>query len=203
EKTENQEHWLEEVNVKVAGMSAPWKMWNLIFVCVPKCVLVLYTAKAGINFLMETAGVDDIIVNSVALNFLLGLDELIAGALMSDTANEILKMCEDLPLHYDDKKHDDDTTIQKYSTEQQVSKSFWLLLRNLFSNKLIKLIFVIVLTTVLVVNYYHRSCDYKDGRWVSKAMYAPINMHYTLLNAFIPFFFPPEEGKTPYWQMPE
>jgi hypothetical protein len=94
--------WFESVKLKVAGMSRAWKIVNFVLVLLPKSILVFFTAKAGTGFLMETAGVDDIIVNSVALGFLLGLDDLTTSALMSADTVKLLEMCEDLELDDED-----------------------------------------------------------------------------------------------------
>ena len=56
-------------------------------------VLWIMTASTGVTFLMETGGIDDIIVNSVALGFLLQLDETITDAMMSSEVNDLLDEC--------------------------------------------------------------------------------------------------------------
>ncbi|CAJ1426912.1 unnamed protein product [Effrenium voratum] len=85
--SETMEKWLSQVEVKVAGMPRTWKIVNVLLVLVPKMMLWEMTASTGINFLMETGGIDDIIVNSVALGFMLQLDEVLTDAMMSREAD--------------------------------------------------------------------------------------------------------------------
>jgi len=89
---------LDDVKVQVAGMSLSWKVWNTVVLVIPKWCLTLYTAKAGVSFLMDTAGIDDIVVNSVALAFLLSLDELISFALLDEEAQTLLGKCDECLL---------------------------------------------------------------------------------------------------------
>merc|ERR1719235_2767748 len=72
---------------KVAGMPKKWKIFNALVIGVPKLLIWAITVDAGIRFLMETAGMVDLILNSVAMGFILDIDELIADRL----ANEATK----------------------------------------------------------------------------------------------------------------
>jgi len=199
----------EKVNVKVAGMPLFWKAVNFVFVCVPKVVLVYNTAQTGICFLMETAGIDDIIVNSVALGFLLSLDELITDNLMSDGANVLIDMCEGYELYEDDPASgptlDETATIWHYAVNG-VCGYIGLAIRLVFSllrEQLVKLIVAVIITFLFVSEYYMSHCEWKDGRFVSRSMYMPTSMHFNFLNAFLPSLFPFGKEDTPYWTMPE
>merc|ERR1712151_23978 len=97
--TATQDDWLDQVTIKLNGMSRFWKVFYVMCVLLPKFLLWQLTCSSGVDFLMETASVDDLIVNSVALGFLLTMDELVTGALMPAAANRLLEMCEDVPLH--------------------------------------------------------------------------------------------------------
>jgi len=50
--------------LKVAGMPAVWKLINVFVVVLPKFTLWVFTLRTGMMFLMETAGIDNTIVNS-------------------------------------------------------------------------------------------------------------------------------------------
>merc|ERR1712187_778535 len=110
---------MDQVVVRVAGMSVPWKIWNVLFAFLPKCVLMYYTAKLGVFFLMETAGVDNIIVNSAALGFLLGLDELITQSLMSVQATALMEKCKGFRIKddYDNALTDEEILDNFQSTD--------------------------------------------------------------------------------------
>merc|ERR1712110_1060237 len=80
-------------------MPMTWKVINATLIVLPKAVLFKQTAETGIVFLMETSGIQDIIVNSVGLAFILNLDELIYSALMSEEESKIVEVCDDFPLY--------------------------------------------------------------------------------------------------------
>eukprot|EP00931_Biecheleriopsis_adriatica_P066138 TRINITY_DN40542_c0_g1_i1.p1 TRINITY_DN40542_c0_g1~~TRINITY_DN40542_c0_g1_i1.p1 ORF type:complete len:459 (-),score=68.09 TRINITY_DN40542_c0_g1_i1:10-1386(-) len=202
----NPNTWLEEVRVQVAGMSRLWKFVNFTVVFLPKCILVLYTAKAGVSFLMETAGVDDIIVNSVALSFLLGLDELMTAALMGEEACKLLEMCEGLELdHAGEGALDEDVIVSRFADDQRLStcESWLKALVNILYYKLYNMVIVLLILGFMVGNYYYTNCEWHHGRLVSKAMYLPKSTDFTVLNAFFRRFFPVEHEEEPYWKMPE
>jgi len=204
---ETAEQCCEKVVIKVAGMPYCWKVWNYATVLFPKVFLVLLTARTGICFLMETAGIDDIIVNSVALGFLLSLDELVTDNLMSPGANALIDLCEELRL--DDSAHgcndeeelDESATIdgwKLFSGRNLLCESF----RELFQVQFARLIVAAVVTGVFIGEYYMYHCDWKDGRYISKPMHAPKTMSYGYLNAFFPWFFEVPHYDEVSWQMP-
>jgi len=199
--------WMEQVDVRVAGMGLGWKAWNALFVLLPKVLLVYYTAKAGIEFLMETAGIDDIIVNSVALGFLLSLDELITSALMSPQARLLLSKCEGRSIAKQDEEDEiltDAEILERFYHGQKLSGGGLLnTVKDLLLRKYLKLYLLFGLTALLVFHYYHWHCDFQDGRYVSKAMYGPKTTEFTMLNAFLPELFPLDVESEPYWTMPD
>lgn len=206
-KPTKRKDWLDEVTVKVAGMGYGWKTFNAFFVLLPKAFLACYTAKAGVNFLMETAGVDDIIVNSVALSFLLSLDELITSALMSLEARTLLLKCESRPILHGEEEEEmmsDEQVLERFYNQQRLSGGGWMLtLKDLFFRKYVKIYIVIIVTSALIFEYYHAHCEDKGGRWVSKDMHSPKSGQFSILNAFLPEIFPIDETEEPFWTMPD
>merc|ERR1740133_321767 len=73
-------------------------MINAACICLPKIVLWKLTAETGVGMLMDTASISDIITNSVALTFILGIDELLGTALMSEETLHFVNATEDFPL---------------------------------------------------------------------------------------------------------
>merc|ERR1719506_2605612 len=57
------------------------------------------TLSSGTTFLMESEGIDDVIVNSTALGFLLSIDELILSAIQSPSLDFFLHNCAEYPLY--------------------------------------------------------------------------------------------------------
>lgn len=207
-ESESPEEFLEQVHLRVAGMSRAWKVFNTIVVLCPKCVLWLLTAKAGVNFLMETAGVDDVIVNSVALGFLLTLDEMVTDNLMIQQAKQLLVMCEPFTFKeviifrsQSDHSLDDNTIVDRYSqlrpdSDQNISNGLFSFLCSVIP---INFILVAALTVFFVYEYYDVHCDFVDGRFISKTVYAPTSMRFNMLNAIFPQFFPLQTDDKPYW----
>lgn len=206
-KTSRRKEWLDEVNVKVAGMGYGWKAVNAFFVLLPKSFLVWYTAKAGVYFLMETATVDGIVVNSIALGFLLSLDELITSALMSTQAKQLLVMCESKAISHQDEDEaeevlNDEQILDRFYIQQRLSGGGWKnTLKLLFFHKFIKIYIVVITTAVLLWKYYHSHCEYSEGRWISRTMHGPKSGAFSIMNAFLPELFPIEETEEPFWTM--
>eukprot|EP00929_Paragymnodinium_shiwhaense_P079608 TRINITY_DN4149_c0_g1_i2.p1 TRINITY_DN4149_c0_g1~~TRINITY_DN4149_c0_g1_i2.p1 ORF type:complete len:208 (-),score=20.65 TRINITY_DN4149_c0_g1_i2:183-806(-) len=192
------EEWLPSVRIRIAGMSWWWKMFYFVVVWFPKAVLWQMTAQFGTAFLMETAAVDDIIVNSVALGFLLTMDELITETLMSQSTKKLLSMVQPEPIVDETLDHmDDHACVDRFWRNQQVSRKdfLWLLLEMLPW----KLLVVFVLTGCYVLLYYLQHCNFSDGRWVSRTMFLPKSLTYSWLNALFPRLHSVDVESEPFW----
>merc|ERR1712046_31330 len=77
DEEEDDERELELVQFQVAGMPILWKIINLLVVVIPKVGIWLALASSGVHYLMETADIINMVVNAMALTFVLDLDELI------------------------------------------------------------------------------------------------------------------------------
>lgn len=182
-----------------------------MIVVVPKFMLWKLTAETGITILMETAGIDDLVTNSVGLTFILGLDELIGSALMREETLMFVRATEDFEL-YDSNTScvgdmsllTDDEILLRYKENQHGVHSigFWDLV-NLLPTKLI----VSIAGTMLFVwEYYSRHCtpnEHDADRMVSRTMFAPKSMDFSWANAFLPNLFPVVREDEPYWKMPK
>jgi len=217
-KGDKPEDCIKQVTVTVAGMPLGWKIINFFVVVIPKTALVGMTGHAGVNFLMDTAGIDDIIVNSVALGFLLAIDELIACNLMSVAANDLIDRCEDyyVPGQSDDEGIlSGEETIARYAAQGEddlasCGTSCFASFKNLgqlfgrLEWQFRKLWIVAVLTTIMLYNYYEAHCELDDaGRQVSIETFLPNTVHYTLTQAFFHWVFPLNFANTTSWSMPE
>merc|ERR1712014_134148 len=83
---------------QVAGMPLKWKLFNAFILLVPKAMIWQLTVTTGIVFLMETAGIDDLVVNSVALTFILDIDELCCKTLTEEYICGLLSRVRPFPL---------------------------------------------------------------------------------------------------------
>eukprot|EP00930_Biecheleria_cincta_P043432 TRINITY_DN29823_c0_g1_i1.p1 TRINITY_DN29823_c0_g1~~TRINITY_DN29823_c0_g1_i1.p1 ORF type:complete len:462 (-),score=57.31 TRINITY_DN29823_c0_g1_i1:241-1626(-) len=196
---------IDSLRIKIAGMSCGWKLSNAIFVLMPKTILLVWTAKAGVFFLMETAGIDAIIVNSVALGFLLSLDELITEALLSTSTRLVLEKCEGFTLGEDPGKQTDEHMIDVFYEQQKVSGCFsWVLLIRDFVFRHTLSIWIVALIFVgFVGSYYLTSCQLDEGRWVSKPLHLPNSLKFNVINAALSFLFPVPVEEKASWTMPE
>eukprot|EP00913_Durusdinium_trenchii_P002920 g2707.t1 len=72
-----EEEMLDSIDLKIAGMPLMWKVINAVCILLPKILVWKLTVQTGITFLMETASISDLVVNSIALTFILSIDEMI------------------------------------------------------------------------------------------------------------------------------
>lgn len=187
-----------EVSVKLAGMPLGWKAVNVIVVLTPKILLWKLTCQAGIHFLLDTSGIVDVIANSVALGFILSVDELVFENLTSQDTKDIMGM------------------VQGFNTQRAVEtegdQPEDVMLDNYFRENMncfrledmlpIKLLFVIALTSLFVAEYYFNHCKQdSDGVFVPRDLYAPSSVSYSLLRFLLPSLASEEEG-TFVWRMP-
>ncbi|CAE8742574.1 unnamed protein product, partial [Polarella glacialis] len=193
---------LDFVHIRIAGMPIHWKIINVCFVLLPKMMLWYFTVDAGILFLMESSGIDDLVVNSVALAFILQIDELVCSELMSEVTKMVLEKVEDYEM--------EDVIAEEILTDEEVlDKDFvahhhpwaW---SDIFSLLPMKLGSVVSVMAIFVYQYYLRNCiRHPDGGWVSKPMYLPKSTDFSVLNAFLWYWFPIETHSEPYWTPPD
>eukprot|EP00439_Symbiodinium_sp_Y106_P052443 s7_g7.t1 len=128
--------WLDMISVRIAGMNRLWKAACAVIVLLPKCFLCVYSAKAGVVFLMETSDIDTIIVNS---------------PFVVDGSSDGLDGCEDM---------DDAATLHMY--EEQCAQTSSLrrtaLLADLFLYQYRSFYIVLLLTPLLVGSYFFQFC---------------------------------------------
>eukprot|EP00928_Gymnodinium_smaydae_P060726 TRINITY_DN4449_c0_g1_i4.p1 TRINITY_DN4449_c0_g1~~TRINITY_DN4449_c0_g1_i4.p1 ORF type:complete len:240 (+),score=48.77 TRINITY_DN4449_c0_g1_i4:128-847(+) len=202
EDVEPESGWVDDVKISVKGMPIYWKVINLIVVFLPKMLLWKITAETGVVFLMETSSIEDIIVNSVALTFVLNIDEMFFE-LMGESARMMLESCEEMPL-YDPTADEDvaeDEMLEKYCIRQDLKAWRFADFLDLVPWNLS---IVLMLLAYFISNYYFTHCDWGEGgRFVSKSMFTPAGVSLPVLSAFFPRLFPrPTQGDAPFWTMP-
>lgn len=206
EHVEGSDHladWLDCIQLKVGGMPRFWKAFNVAFVLVPKVVLWILTAESGVTLLMETSGIEDLIVNSVALSFVLSIDEMICETMMSDASKAMLDKCEDFTL-YDEAAEDalpDEAVLAKYGEQQKLKYVRFIDIPMLFPPKLLV---VLLMTATFVFLYYYDHCDWsEEHRFFSKKMYLPQSVRFSFLQAAFSRIFRVESASEPFWKMPD
>mmetsp|Transcript_48037 Transcript_48037/g.88466 ORF Transcript_48037/g.88466 Transcript_48037/m.88466 type:complete len:498 (-) Transcript_48037:72-1565(-) len=194
------EQWLDTIKIKVAGMSLFWKVVTALLVWLPKVLLWKITVQSGITMLMETSSIENLIVNSVALTYVLSIDEMICSSLMPDACHTILEKCENFELFDVDTKlkelESDETMLDAYGGRHRCSI--------LLSVIPVKFIVVLLLCWLFIWDYFSMHCERDaDGRWVSKSMYRPRSLTYGLWNLVFPNFAAVPSEDTPFWEMPQ
>jgi hypothetical protein len=191
---------LDLVTFRVAGMPIEWKIFNFMFVAAPKMFIWITLCTTGFHFLMETSTIVDVIVNSVALKFILDLDGLILSHLATHATRYIVHNLESMELfdkHEHEHESEFETTERFYGEEKHLSG--WSLYNLLFPKRLGMICF---LTCAFVIHYYLASCILlKDGSWVSRPMHV-LGAHSTPGFAELIFGIAPAESEELYWSMP-
>ncbi|CAL1147065.1 unnamed protein product [Cladocopium goreaui] len=189
------DNWLEYVDVTVAGMPLRWKIINGIFILGAKFMLWKLTAEVGITFLMETQTISDCIVNSVALSFVLHMDELILMTLTSGKITSCLEKCNQYSPA--------ETTSVAWQSriEKPIDNSFF---ANIQLGIPWELMASLLLCAFFIRDYYTTHCDWTwDGWWYySKPLFVPTTTAYPLWRAFLPDIFPVPSQSTSSWTMP-
>lgn len=143
---------------------------------------------------METATIDDAIVNAVALAFILNVPIAIQEAFTSHGTKTLME-----------KLHDFEFPAAVYSAsgvkemmEEELSRTKRVLLRYLIPWRLL---LACALLAFVVMWYYWSHCIRDaSGHWISKAVYLPKSVRYDFLQAVFPLLFPPQpHASNPYW----
>jgi hypothetical protein len=188
---------LSQVKLRVAGMPLSWKIFNFCFIMLPKIVFWFMTADLGIAFLMNTSGITDSIVNSMALAFILSIDELIFETATAGRTKYMMDNTEPFHLHQ--------LTVERCASEETVRsedeshRRTWMI-PDFYPRRLV---FVVVLTCVFMAGYYYKRCEKSaDGTWVSKPLHLPKSMQFSVFTAYFPFLFALDEEEDYVWSMP-
>jgi hypothetical protein len=192
---------LDCVKIKLSGMPLLWKVINGVTLLLPKVVVFLVTLFTGTSFLMETAGIDDGIVNSTALVFILSIDEMIYETLTNNFTRTVMDIAEAFEEGDEtavDEKYDHAQALEAFErTRIRTPLAF---LTGVFP---VRVFVSIGLTTIALCVYYQKNCQLsKDGIWVSKPQYMPLDKEFSVAEAFLPMLFRPPYQPEPYWQYP-
>lgn len=191
--------WVEMDFVKfgVAGMPMVWKVMNAAFVFVPKLLIWWVLASLGMDFLLDTAGIVDGIMNSMALTFILNIDEMVFAVLTTVPVKLMMHKLEDFDL-FDiavDEDASDEVVLQEY-IQNQLGHGM------AFFKRLVpkRLITIAALMIFFVFKYYTLHCDEtQDGSLVSKPLYLPTETAFQVWQLLVPLISKEEEH---VWAMP-
>mmetsp|Transcript_2044 Transcript_2044/g.5941 ORF Transcript_2044/g.5941 Transcript_2044/m.5941 type:complete len:439 (-) Transcript_2044:184-1500(-) len=185
---------IDFVSFQMAGMPLPWKIVSWVVVIIPKLLIWRSTAISGVNFLMETSGIDDVIVNVTALSFILNLDETIFDLFAHKAVHHIIENLE--PMVMNNTSDGEDDTPEECAAALRRDRSRTFFDPNFLPYRLIATVF---LAAFLVFNYYLTHCQRNnEGGLVSKAMGLPKTVVYPFLSFMFPWLAPAPMGEL-YW----
>jgi len=168
---------LDYIDIKVNGMPLGWKFVNLVVIVLPKLFVWAIFSLAGTQYIMDTAGIQELIINAVAMTFILDMDELIAARLCTEATKAIMIKIQGYEL-YDigtEESRTDDEAMEKFSLEDErwhVTDPELLYL--LFPMRLIS---TILMTAVFYTLYFWRFCStLPDGSSRSMPLFPPADI---------------------------
>jgi len=198
------EDWLQDVNLRIAGMPLVWKVINALLVLLPKMLVWKLTVQTGVVFLMETASISDLVVNSIALTFILSIDEMICETLTSQSTLTMLSSCKDYPLFDVEAmaKMTDVELMEKYGSGDNARLGVMDVFRILLPPRML---WVIGITGYFVFRYYEAHCQRHGASflYVPRPLHLPKSQAFSLLNAFFPGMFPVDVEDADYWHLPD
>lgn len=187
---------------RIRGMSFGWKLLNLCIIIVPKFLIWVLLAINGGQFLMETADIQSVILNCIAMNFLLQIDELIASRLCTVAMKDIMGK---LSTFYVIQQADEDEVRDGSNVEIESERWSFRDPRILLQLLETRLILIICLSATVYGLYVMRFCEQSpDGSYVSEALYPPKEFDRSGLWG-LKFIFSPNSiprVDTPTWAMP-
>lgn len=148
---------LDFVTFRVAGMPRHWKVINVFVVLLPKVLLWWFVVWQGFVLLMDTAGILDLVLGSLAMGFICSIDEMLLDALASNASKYVMR------------------NIQPWKSTQDLMSNrlgpmwvIWFTLPRRF-------ILCVIITAFFVCKFYWRKCVWNeaDQSWVSKDMRLP------------------------------
>jgi len=191
---------LDLINFNIAGMTILWKCESFIFVIFPKLVIWISLCFSGVHFLMETAGIQDLIINAMALTFILQIDELLYLCCTTTATQYIMENLNGFCR--------DDVVLEEGLSDEEVLHQYH---QNEIGNlvRFIKKVtpwrFMSILTCqfIFMMVYYVENCDKdREGDWVSKSMFTPQSGDSFGLFPRM-FGIMPAAHEDPFWTMPD
>lgn len=200
EKAKKMHGWteLDLVKYEVAGIPMHWKIMNFFFIFCPKCWIWWTLTSCGFHFLMETAGIVDLVVNCMALTFVLSVDEMVFEKLATVAAKHIMGALQDKPLfpEPDEESEADHHSLLRFQIDE-FGHNYWRLLWLVIPKRLLLILGVL---GFFVCKYYYQYCERsEDGSWVSKAVYVPKEVPYNPLSFIYGLWL--EMSDEPVWPL--
>lgn len=194
---------LDLVKFGVAGMPLKWKFINFVCVVIPKFIIWLVLAISGNYFLMETAGIVDVIMNSVALTFILNIDEMIFATFTTVAVKHMMANMEDFELFNVDNEENEteEEALHRFCREEFGARSWCNFISKLNPKRIVV---VIIGLAFFNIQYYYTNCEKaSDGSWLSVPLYQPTHVRFNPVAWVFPLkAFGWHQASEPSWIMP-
>jgi len=183
---------LQTLKFRVAGMSIGWKIFNFIILVIPKAFLLYNVCSFGVRFLMDTAGIVELVLGAMTMDFILTLDELLFDGFSSVPTKFIMNNLEGFTL--DPPDADEDDSVEQYQGSDTTSSESHMVaaLVDATSHKTkwgaikltlpIRLIITLLVLFVFLLRYYLTNCELLDRMWVSKPMFLPTSTKFSWMS---------------------
>merc|ERR1719253_143130 len=120
---------------------------------------------------METATIDAMIMNVVALSFILDIDEVICDSLFSNESKSLLEKCEPLHLFEAVEQERDRLVYERHQLNRNYHCCSFKFLHEVFPTTLI---FTLLAELLFQLIYFQSYCRYEpDGSWIPVDVYEP------------------------------
>jgi len=86
----------DAIKINIIAFPRAHKIYTIAFNLLPRTILVMLCSTIGSLFLIQADDYEDLILNCVALTFLIEIDEMIFAGCISDSRKEMIGSCEDL-----------------------------------------------------------------------------------------------------------
>jgi len=165
---------LNNIKFRIAGMSLGWKLFNLIFIVFPKIWLLVEVFWMGFRFLMDTAGIVDLVLGAMAMDFVLSFDELILESFEGASTKHIME-------HLEHFTHETDEEHLNEHIEGSGSGLKYGAIKLAIPRRLIIVLVVLLIT---VEAYYRVYCTWNpnSNSWESVPTKLPATTHFSLKN---------------------
>jgi hypothetical protein len=164
---------------QMGGIPLGWKLVNFFIVFVPKCFLALSVMWEGFRFMMETAGTVPLVLGSMAMGFVLHLDEMVLSCLGTKAVEHIMDNLKDQLLFEDvtpDEDDPDDLVLEKVNKAN--SRCQWL--KALYIGIPKRLVMLTFLFCVFTAKYYKLNCaNTENSGYYSVDTHFPKSTRYT------------------------
>jgi len=165
---------MDYIRFHVGSMPVRWKLLNVLMIIFPKTIIWLLLLASGFQFLMETAAIQDLIINSLAMAFILQIDELIGSRLCTQATKTIMDKFEVYDLvdcAEEEQRADADVARDWYLADGSwhfYDTTLWLMLVPK------RLLVIVVITVICYWLYFWRFCEQTpDGSFISVSLYPP------------------------------